>query len=198
MARVAGGCGLPGLRTGLVAEPVEGLPLEVVELPAGASWFGGGGVRPVLAEAGGGGPAGSVLLEPLLREGGPRILVVNAHGIAVRVNDRVAPPVVLLKEGDRLSVSFGTIYEVDLFSEPSIGPVPAEFVGRCCHVCHVSFGPDQRVFMCPHCRYPLHLEDGPDDEVLKCAALVASCPACERPIRLAAGWLTEPWSGTAS
>lgn len=192
-----GGCALPSLRVWLVAEPVDGKLLEAVELPPGGSWF-SGGLRPVPADAGRGAPAGSVLLETLVREQGLRVLMVNPGGVKVLVNDHLAPPLVLLKERDRLSISFGSSYEVAVFNQPCIGPVPAEFVGQVCPACRGAFSAGQRAFQCPHCRRPMHLEEGPDDEVLKCAQCVTNCPSCEKPVRLAAGWLTEPWSGTAS
>ncbi len=143
-------------------------------------------------------PAGSVLVESLVREQGPQVLLVNPEGVDVRVNDRLAPPLALLKERDRFSISCGPAYEIDVFNQPWIGPVPAEFVGQSCPVCHDVFRAGQRGFLCPHCRWPMHLEEGPDDKVLKCAHYVTICPTCEKPVRLAAGWLTEPWSGSAS
>lgn len=189
---------LSGLLLFLVAEPVDGSPPEAIELPPGGSWFAGGLRRPLPADAGRGAPAGSVLLESLVREQGPRVLLVNPGGINVRVNDRLAPPLILLKERDRLSISFGPAYEVDVFNQPCVGPVPAEFVGQICPVCRGAFRAGQRVLQCPHCRRPMHLEEGPEDEALKCAPTITDCLSCGHPVRLAAGWLTEPWSGTAS
>lgn len=122
----------------------------------------------------------------------PRLAVVNPGTAALRVNDHLAPRVVVLNEGDLVSLDGINPMHVAVFNRPYVGVPPPEVIGVECRVCRVPFGPETKCYACA-CGGSLHCEDGQTfDGALQCALSVPDCPSCNRSIVLTEGYLSTP------
>jgi len=133
-----------------------------------------------------------VLLEPVIHADDFRLLLVNPEEAEIRINDQVAPHVILLRASDQIRINFGSPLEVAVYNVPFIGKPPADLVGETCPLCRLKITEKTRVFRCPYCRAGLHLEEGDDETALKCAALSPVCGGCNHPVQFAEGYLTKP------
>jgi hypothetical protein len=132
------------------------------------------------------------VFEPVRFDGLPGLLMSTPEGARVRVNGRRAPRVALLGVGDQVQHD-GCVLHLTRFRKPRIGAPPAELVGTACPTCRTPVLEDARVVV-HDCGAPIHLEDEstPEERRFECA-LVGSCPRCEQPVDLEAGyaWLPE-------
>jgi hypothetical protein len=137
-------------------------------------------------------PGAGLLLESVMHDAYPRLLLVNLRSAAIRHNGRVAPHALLLREGDHFGPAGGPTLELALFHRAFVGSPPEVMIGEECPVCRSSFSEETRLYQCAHCGGGLHLEQGAEDEALRCAEMVPECPKCSRPVRLTDGYLTPP------
>jgi len=173
----------------LLVESVGGVRVEPIVVPAGVSALCAGGRDGLPGLAGAVGDAG-VLLELVRFEGRARLLLAAAPGINLRHNDQLAPGLVLLRDGDQISIDGGPALELAQYSRPWVGAPPAEAVGTPCPVCRLPLTAGARVFRCGVCGMLLHFEESEDD--LQCALVNANCPSCTQPIRFVEGYLGDP------
>lgn len=175
----------------LFAEPCDGRAPEPLAVPSGLTRLSLAS-RAAELMACPGQQAGCLLLEPVRAGHRQRLLLLVPDGAGLRVNDRLAPPLALLREGDRLGIGAAPALEVGFHAAPVIGPPAPESVGRQCPVCRGNVEASTRIYHCP-CGTPLHLEEGPDHEARKCALVVGHCPSCGQATRLTPGCARQPW-----
>ncbi len=189
--------GQPALPSGtffhLIPEPGEASPsrLDPLEIPAGVSGLrvAPGGLPELVATEAAGAEA---WLEPLVREGRFRLLFLNRPVTPILLNDQLAPPSFLSREGDQIRLGDGISLEVGVFARPSVGAPPAGLIGKPCPVCRVPLTAETRIYQCPICEGALHLEEGDEETALQCAQVSGSCPSCQHPVRLEHGYLSSP------
>lgn len=125
-------------------------------------------------------------------QGRPRLAVVNPGETDLRVNDHLSPRLVVLHEGDLVSLEGTNPMHVAVFNRPYVGAPPVEVIGLECRVCRVPFRPETKCYACA-CGASLHCEDGQSfDGALQCALSVPDCPSCNRSIVLTEGYLSVP------
>lgn len=134
-------------------------------------------------------------VEPMLsRPGEPRLLLASPPGFRSLINGLPAPRLALLSEGDRFQFDAGPSFQVALFFRPRLGAAPLEVAGMPCPVCTIALAEGERCLVCP-CGTPLHAAlDESVEGALACARMISQCPACQRPVRLEAGYgeLSQP------
>lgn len=122
----------------------------------------------------------------------PRLAVVNPGGASLRVNDYLSPRLVVLTEGDLVSLDGLNPMHVAIYNRPYVGKAPPEIVGSECRVCRLAFTGESKCYACS-CGASLHCEDDHSLEgALQCALSVPECPSCQRSIILTEGYLSTP------
>ena len=143
----------------------------------------------LLADAG---PAGSLVVEPLLDGGQPRLLVLTPPDAAApTVNGRSAPRVCLLRPKDQLLLDSRRILHLTVFYTPRVGPATKKQAGLRCPICRTPIREGCRVFTCP-CDVVLHHDDKDASNALACAKLPSECPNCRIKVRLEGGFQDVP------
>lgn len=176
----------PSGRGGVATDPpLPALPLphDVLTLEPGCPPQLRGGV-PASALPG-------ITLEPTaLRDGQPRLLLVNSAAARLRINDSPAPRIALLRERDQFQFDDSCVFHVTLFHRPQTGPAPSDKVGKPCPICLTPFAddPNSICYRC-QCGTVLHLQD---PRGLECARAVHDCPHCHQPISLKEGYSWLP------
>ena len=133
----------------------------------------------------------AVVLEPVtLRDGQPRLLLLNPASNRLRVNEGPAPRLSLLRERDQFQFDDSCVFHVTIFHRPQTGPVPPDKIGKPCPIClaALSDDPTSICYQCP-CGVVLHLQD---PSGLDCARAVRVCPSCHQSISFAAGYAWVP------
>ncbi len=142
------------------------------------------------------GASGFVLLEPISWDQGDRVLAINMRPKSLRVNGKIAPPVILLKAGDELlfSPASGYVAHVAVFNSGAVGTLSDEETEVRCAICLNTFEMGARVYVCPGCKKPFHLdsEDQPEETRLVCARPGNRCPICRTPMNFEAGYTEVP------
>ena len=98
----------------------------------------------------------------------------------LRINDRPAGPVSILKPKDQLQVAANYALHVSALIKPYTGPPDDADVGQECLVCRTRVLSNQTIFRCPLCDVPLHAggPDRPEHDRLECSVTATDCPRC--------------------
>lgn len=117
--------------------------------------------------------------------------MVGPRELRPLLNGSPAPLLTHLEIGDQLLFANGTIVHVSQFVAPSVGPAPAECIGKTCPTCSVQVAAGVIVYVC-RCGTALHLqgEETPVEDRLRCADTDV-CP-CTAKILRKAGYLFVP------
>lgn len=184
-----------GLNLHFIPEPVSGthqVPSALVAPcgPSFLSWTPEAGF--VLSPAKPTAWGGSVLLEPVERDGQLRGLLLNASGADLRVNGQAVGAVALVAAGDVIRLAEAPALEVAVHRDPWIGQATGEALTLTlrCPVCDRSPTEGERVFRCV-CSTLYHLaEEG--TEGFRCATAVSRCRVCLRELVFEPGYLAQP------
>lgn len=172
--------------------PVPGSPetprrnLTPINVPSGDPSYltVAAGEFPRLVSDARGADSNAAVLEPIRHEYQPYLVMLPAGG--VRVNGLPAPPVAILRPGDRIRTGDEWLLHVSVLTGPRIGPPPEDEIGAECPYCRLKIAPDRTVAACPHCGTVYHCEgdERPQQDRLECARLIAECYHCHKPMVL--------------
>ena len=120
----------------------------------------------------------------------PRLLILTSEAAEFRVNGEPSPGVRLLGEKDQFRVDDEFLFHVTLWNPSRVGRVPSGADQRQCPVCLGDFAAGATACYTCDCGAVLHCEENPSG--LQCAQATGECPACQAPIRTAAGYRWMP------
>jgi hypothetical protein len=138
------------------------------------------------------------LLEQIMWERVPRLLLMNMNmrSAAPLVNGNLAPPVVLLTEGDEVlfGPGGGMVGHVSIFRNVVIGPPPEKIVGELCPICLKPLAASSRVYVCQTCQSGYHFESKEltGGEQLTCARAGLKCSVCNSAFKFNDGFTYMP------
>jgi len=224
-----------GARTGHGTAPEPSLPLPApiqLEIPGGVWALGiDEETTPRLTPCpgdGGGGPraTGVFVVEPIVTDSGPRLLLLTPPDRSARVNGAPVPCVGLLNDGDQVLLDGLASLHVAFVRRLLRQPAETRHTARPCVVCRGQIVEGQEIYVCAceavmHCEssegkggsvaHPLVAspalvspaldpvigpEGDPAGEPLNCASMLPECPACKRAIEWRA--TGSPHSGGGS
>lgn len=156
---------------------------EAIDVPAGVSYLEVKGGRARLWKKAPGAKS-AVAVEPLELARRSALILVSPKDQRVRVNGQIAPRVTVIAEKDQVQLAGAeTVLHATRYTRSSVGPPPAECIGKKCPICRVKFTADTTVYVCSNCGQALHAE-GPEkgEDRLECASLTSNCPTCQEPV----------------
>jgi hypothetical protein len=121
------------------------------------------------------------LLEPVVQENVPCLLVLASDRRPVRVNGERRARIAGLRELDQLWLPDGRTFEVALHIQCVIGRAPDSHKAKPCGVCHETVG-ERAVYLCPSCDSAVHCDRRDPDDVRDCLSLCSECPSCRAPL----------------
>jgi hypothetical protein len=127
-------------------------------------------------------PGGAAcLLEPVVQENVPYLLVLTSERRPIQVNGERRARIACLRQRDQLQLHDGRTFQVALHIECVIGRAPASHQDKPCAVCHETVG-ERVVYLCPSCDSAVHCDRRDPDDVRDCLSLCSECPSCRSPI----------------
>jgi hypothetical protein len=154
----------------------------------------------------GGGPrtAGTFVVEQIVTESGPHLLVLTPPGRSARVNGAPLPRVGLLRDGDQVLLDGVVSLQVAVVRRFFRQAAERQHTTRPCVVCRGRIVEGREIYLCAceavmHCESPESSEGSADflllgstDERLNCAAMLPGCPVCQRSIEWPAAEAPRP------
>jgi hypothetical protein len=121
------------------------------------------------------------LLEPVVQENVPCLLVLASDRRPVRVNGERRARIAGLRQHDQLQLHDGRTFQVALHMRCVIGRAPDSHKDKPCGVCHETVG-ERAVYLCPSCDSAVHCDQRDPDDVRDCLSLCSECPSCRSPL----------------
>jgi len=121
------------------------------------------------------------LLEPVVQDNVPCLLVLASDRRPVRVNGERRARIAGLRQRDQLQLHDGRTFQVALHVQCVIGLAPDSHRDTPCGVCHETVG-ERAVYLCPSCDSAVHCDRRDPDDVRDCLSLCSECPSCRAPL----------------